>query len=158
MSTTSPLSTPSSAAVSGLISTQVFHMTVVFGSASSCSQGLLAPLSPRVGERKGIRKNSPSASNCASPGSSVRLSTSALEGVERAPVVFHQPPYCWKRAVKVLISGALKKLSSSLISGSRRDWLNSTSSLKGRAAAACPPARAAAARSTSTVERVLVKG
>src|SRR6185295_8113123 len=56
----SPRSTPSRAAVSGWISTQELHSTLVTGSGSSCSHGLLAPRpSPSVGDGYVTRKKSP---------------------------------------------------------------------------------------------------
>ena len=64
------------APVSGLISTHVFHMTVVVGSGNSCSQGLFAPASPKVGEMNGRKKNSPSPANSAASTSSSFPSTS----------------------------------------------------------------------------------
>src|SRR5215211_3511755 len=101
--TISSFSSPSSWAVSGLISTHVFHITVVVGSANSCNQGIFAPDSPNVGETNGRKKNSPSPANSAS----VALTVAALlVGAVSASVVFHQPPCCWKYAEKVLISGA----------------------------------------------------
>src|SRR3989304_1220310 len=117
MRTTSSLSIPSLCAVSGLIATHVFHMTVVVGSGNSCNHGLFAPASANVGEMNGTKKNSPSPANSDSALFKLRLSTSAVLGTVRPSDIFHQPPCCWKFAAKVLISAAEKKPSDSLIRG-----------------------------------------
>src|SRR5512140_2692311 len=102
---------PSSSAVFGLISTQVFHMTVVVGSANSCSQGMFAPASPRVGETYGLKKNSPLPAYWVGPNSNPLPSASAAVGAWSCWLFLHQPPYCWKEAVKKLISSVAKEPS-----------------------------------------------
>src|SRR5215216_1263397 len=110
--TTSSLVTPSSFAVSGLISTQVFHITVVVGSANSCNQGMFAPASPNVGETNGRKKNSPSPANCVCAVLEALLNALVVAGAVNSADFFHHPPCCWKYAEKVLISGAANEPSA----------------------------------------------
>src|SRR4030042_5333701 len=110
--TTSSSANPSSSAVAGLISTQLFHITVVVGSGISCSQGLLAPLpSPKIGDKKGSKKNSPEPSNLAAPVERGTLSARTPFGISSLGCASHHPPYCWNCDIKPLISAALKNPS-----------------------------------------------